>query len=180
MPVIPSFETDRLILRGPSMDDFEPFAAFYASDRAKFVGGPLGKEGSWRMLAMEIGHWMLKGYGRWTVVLKDTGEPIGMIGPFCPHGWPEPEIGWDLFNGFEGKGYATEAALAARTYAYDILGWDTAISLVKTGNEGSAAVALRLGAKPDGEFTHERHGTMTIYRHPAPTELSDGGIEAYS
>ncbi|WP_146346194.1 GNAT family N-acetyltransferase [Falsiphaeobacter marinintestinus] len=180
MPVIPTLETDRLILRGPSMDDFEPFAAFYASDRAKFVGGPLDKEGSWRMLAMEIGHWMLKGYGRWTVALKDTTEPIGMIGPFCPHGWPEPEIGWDLFNGYEGKGFATEAAVASRDYAYDILGWDTAISLVKYGNDKSAALALRLGAKPDGDFTHDRHGLMQVYRHPAPQELTDGGIEAYS
>lgn len=180
MPVIPTIETDRLILRGPTQGDFDPFAAFYASDRAKFVGGPLGREMSWRMLAMEIGHWVLKGYGRWMVTLKDGGEPIGLIGPFYPEGWPEPELGWDLFNGFEGKGYATEAALAARDYAYDVLGWDTAVSLVVPGNDKSAAVALRMGAVPDGTFTHERHGLMHVYRHPAPDEVSDGGMEAYS
>lgn len=177
---IPTLTTPRLTLRAPGAQDFDAFADFYASPRASFVGGPLSREQSWRMLAMEIGHWTLRGYGRWTVALKDTGEPVGMVGPFCPEGWPEPEIGWDLYNGFEGHGYATEAARAAREYAYDILGWPTAISLVKPGNDRSAAVALRLGATPDGSFTHERHGVMQVWRHPAPGELADGGMEAYA
>ena len=180
MTLIPTLTTERLILRAPEARDIAPFAAFYASDRARFVGGPLTAEGSWRMLAMEIGHWTLKGFGRWIAETKDSGEAVGLIGLFEPEGWPEPEIGWDLFNGFEGKGYATEAGQAARSYAYDILGWPTAISLVKPGNDGSAAVALRLGAYADGSITHERHGPMQVYRHPAPVELADGGIEAYS
>jgi len=177
---IPTLKTDRLILRAPTQADFAPFAEFYASERSHFVGGPLSAELSWRMLAMEVGHWSLTGYGRWIVEEAETGAAVGLVGLFNPHGWPEPEIGWDLFTGFEGKGYATEAALAARAYAYDILGWDTAISLVKDGNDASAAVALRMGAKADGDYTHERHGHMFIYRHPAASELADGGMEAYA
>lgn len=177
---IPTLETDRLILREPQAKDFAPFAEFYASDRAKFVGGPLTPEGSWRMLATEIGHWSLKGFGRWIVEHKDTGAAVGLVGLFEPEGWPEPEIGWDLFNGFEGQGFATEAALAARSYAYDVLGWTTTISLVKPENTASAAVAHRMGARQDGVFTHERHGALNIWRHPAPAEMSDGGMEAYA
>lgn len=178
--VIPTLTTDRLILRAPDARDFAPFAEFYASDRAAFVGGPLSAEQSWRMLAMEIGHWTLRGFGRWTLETKDTGDIVGLVGLFDPEGWPEPEIGWDLYTGFEGRGYATEAGRAARAYAYDILGWPTAISLVKSGNDGSAAVAARLGARPDGHFTHERHGAMAIWRHPAPDDCADGGMEAYA
>ncbi|MCA0870753.1 GNAT family N-acetyltransferase [Seohaeicola saemankumensis] len=177
---IPTLETSRLILRAPGPQDFAPFADFYASPRADFVGGPLSPELSWRMLAMEIGHWTLKGFGRWTVETRDGGDIVGMVGLFEPEGWPEPEIGWDLFNGFEGKGYATEAGEAARAYAYDILGWTTAISLVKPDNTGSASVAQRLGARHDGDFTHERHGFMHVYRHPAPDALVNGGVEAYA
>jgi len=180
MTVIPTLETQRLILRAPEARDFAPFAAFYVSDRASFVGGPLTAEASWRMLAMEIGHWSLKGFGRWIVETRQGGDAVGLVGLFEPEGWPEAEIGWDLFNGFEGHGYATEAGLAARNYAYGVLGWPTAISLVKPRNDGSAAVAARLGARPDGTFTHERHGPMAIWRHPAPAELADGGIEAYA
>ena len=179
---IPQLETKRLILRAPGPQDFGPFAEFYASPRANFVGGPLTAEAAWRMLAMEIGHWTLKGFGRWTVTLKGDEEDtaIGMVGLFEPEGWPEPEIGWDLFKGQEGKGYATEAGRAARSYAYDVLGWETAISLVKPTNTASARVAKRLGARMNGAFTHERHGTMQIWRHPGPEEFDDGGMEAYA
>lgn len=177
---IPTLETERLILRAPGPQDIAPFAAFYASPRADFVGGPLTAEGAWRMLAMEIGHWTLKGFGRWIVTTKGSDEAAGMVGLFEPEGWPEPEIGWDLFNGHEGKGYATEAGAAARTYAYTVLGLPTVISLVKPANVASAKVAQRLGARHDGDFVHERHGPMQIWRHPGPDELTDGGMEAYA
>ncbi|MDD8022883.1 MAG: GNAT family N-acetyltransferase [Paracoccaceae bacterium] len=170
---IPVLETERLILRGPGPQDVAPFVAFYASDRAGFVGGPCGAEPAWRMLAMEIGHWTLRGYGRWIAEDKATGAAVGMIGLFNPEGWPEPEIGWDLFNGFEGQGYATEAARAARRYAYDVLGLPTVISLMRVANTASARVAERLGARLEGQFTHERHGLMNIWRHPAPADLRE-------
>lgn len=180
---IPQLETERLILRAPGPQDFDVFAGFYASDRAKFVGGPLDREGSWRMLAMEIGHWHMAGFGRWIVTPKsgdNAGETAGLVGLFAPEGWPEPEIGWDLFDGHEGKGYATEAAIAARAYAYDVLCWPTAISLVKPANDGSARVCLRLGCTRDDDFDHPRHGTVQVWRHPAPDTLVNGGMEAYS
>jgi len=152
---VPVLETQRLRMRALDLADFEPLAAFYASDRAAFVGGPMTPEQVWRTLALEVGHWSLRGYGRWAVEVRATGALAGVIGPWYPHGWPEPEVGWDMMNGFEGKGYAAEAARAALDHAFDALGWTTAISLVADGNTRSAALAERLGARPDGVFTHE-------------------------
>ncbi|KAA2313571.1 N-acetyltransferase [Pseudooceanicola sediminis] len=177
---IPTLTSERLTLRGPDARDIDALSAFYASDRSRFVGGPMNREQTWRQLATEIGHWTLRGYGRWMVDLTATGATVGMVGLWNPEGWPEPEIGWDLMNGHEGHGYATEAALTARAYAYDVLGWSTAISLVKPGNDGSAHVALRLGARMDGEYSHVRFGHLDIYRHPAPADLVNGGAEAYA
>ncbi|MBN2906534.1 MAG: GNAT family N-acetyltransferase [Rhodobacteraceae bacterium] len=168
MAPAPTLETERLILRIPGVADFPALRAFYAAPRSRFVGGPKTPEGAWRQLATEIGHWALRGYGRWIVEDKESGAACGLIGLWNPEGWPEPEIGWDLFEGFEGRGYATEAARAARAHAYDTLGWPTAISLVNPDNTASARVAERMGARPDGHFTHENFGTVTIYRHPAP------------
>ncbi|GHF57724.1 GNAT family N-acetyltransferase [Seohaeicola zhoushanensis] len=177
---IPTLRTERLVLRAPRQDDFEVFAAFYAGPRSHFVGGPLTRELAWRMLAMEAGHWQLRGFGRWIVEERASGQAVGLVGLFEPEGWPEPELGWDLFDGHEGKGFATEAAEAGRAFAYDVLGWTTLISLVKPKNEASARVATRLGCRRDGEFVHERHGPMRIFRHPAPDALADGGMEAYA
>ncbi len=173
MTQIPTLTTDRLTLRAPGPQDFEPMVEFYASDRSKFVGGPTTPELTWRNLAAEIGHWTLRGYGRWSVEETATGKMVGTVGPWNPHGWLAPELGWDLMNGFEGKGYATEAAFAARAYAYETLKWPTAISLVAVGNDASARVAERLGCTQEPElFEHERHGTLRVFRHPAPETLS--------
>ncbi|MEO3478717.1 GNAT family N-acetyltransferase [Phaeobacter sp. CAU 1743] len=177
---IPTIETERLILRAPDMSDFDVMCEFYASERATYVGGQMKPEQVWRHLACEIGHWHMLGYGRWMVDEKSTGKVAGNIGLWNPHGWPEPEIGWDLFEGFGGKGYATEAATAARSFAYDVLSWDTVISLVNPENHASRAVAKRLGARRDGDYTHPRLGTLELWRHLSPAEVTDGGMEAYA
>ena len=169
----PTLETDRLLLRAPALQDLDAMTEFYASERSRFVGGPQSRELVWRTLAMEAGHWALQGFGRWTLVEKDTGAPIGTVGLWHPEGFPERELGWDLFNGATGKGYATEAALAARRFAYDTLGWTTLISLIADGNTGSEGVANRLGATYDYDFTHERYGPMRVFRHPGPDALGD-------
>ncbi|MFK7877382.1 MAG: GNAT family N-acetyltransferase [Paracoccaceae bacterium] len=166
---IPTLHTDRLTLRALNASDFGPLCAFYASDRARFVGGPATAEQTWRILAGEIGHWTLRGYGRFCVVDTETDQMVGLVGPWNPYGWPEAEIGWDLMNGFEGRGYATEAAKAARDFAFNTLGWTTAISLVAIGNDASARVAQRLGCIEDAErFIHERFGETRVFRHPMP------------
>ncbi|EAQ03107.1 acetyltransferase, GNAT family protein [Pseudooceanicola batsensis HTCC2597] len=174
---IPTLTTDRLTLRAPEERDFDVFAGFYASERSAFVGGPLDRDRAWRQLATETGHWALRGYGRWSVEETATGALAGMVGLWDPEGWPEAEIGWDLYEGFEGRGYATEAAEAARAYAYDVLGWSTAISLVAPGNTASAAVATRLGAVKEGAIDHPRLGHLHVYRHPGPDALADGRQE---
>ena len=170
---IPVIETERLILRAPAARDLPALYGFYDSERSSFVGGPMSHELAWRQLGLEIGHWVLRGYGRWTVEEKATGATAGMVGIFNPEGWPEAEIGWDLFEGFEGRGYATEAALATRGFAYGTLGLKTIISLIKPANLASAGVARRMGAVREGGFTHERHGPMEVWRHLSPEQLKE-------
>lgn len=175
---IPRLETDRLILRAPCEADVAAEAAFFASDAARFVGGPLREDETWRLIAKLLGHWVMRGYGFWGVDEKATGTYLGHVGLWYPLGWPEPEIGWTLMNHATGKGYATEAALAARLYAYDVLGWSTAISLIDPENNASKAVAKRLGADFEDHFDHPGFGKMEIWRHPAAD--ADGGPEAYA
>ncbi len=177
---IPRLETERLILRAPSEADLDAEAEFYASAAADFVGGHKTRSETWRLIALFLGHWALRGYGFWGVEEKDTGTYVGRVGLWFPDGWPEPEIGWTLMTSATGNGYATEAAMAARTHAYDVLGWDTAISLIDPDNHASKAVAKRLGAAFDYHYEHPKFGTSEIWRHPAPADLVNGGMEAYA
>jgi len=158
---IPKLETERLILRAPRPADFPAFADFYASPRSQFVGGPATAEQSWRFLAGELGHWPLRGYGRWAVEEKSSGKLAGIIGPWNPEGWPEPELGWDLMNGFEGKGYATEAAQAIIEYAFRELGFSYVHAATDPENIASNNVARRLGMTL--QDTRIMEGKMTMF-----------------
>ncbi len=177
---IPVLETDRLILRAHRENDIAAEKAFFDTDASKFVGGPLPAHRAWRTVAMMMGHWALRGFGFWALEEKATGAYVGRAGLWFPDGWMEREIGWTLMNDATGKGYATEAADAARSYAYDILGWDTAISQIDPKNDGSKGVARRLGACFESTYEDPEYGEIEIWRHPAPADLVNGGMEAYA
>ncbi|MDP3897367.1 MAG: GNAT family N-acetyltransferase [Mesorhizobium sp.] len=169
--MIPTLETDRLILRAMKSDDFEPFAAFYASEAARFVGGPEDRVASWRRMAAYAGCWTLRGYGKFVAEEKATGAPVGIFGPSYPEGWPEPEIGWTVLPRFEGRGYAIEAAARTISFAYDELGWTTVMSAIFPGNERSVRLAGRLGAQHEGSIEVRPYGALEIYRHLPPDDF---------
>ena len=110
---VPVLQTARLTLREPRAADFSAMLAFNDSPRSRFVGGGRDRQWVWRGLLANIGLWALRGYGFFSVDTKQ-GDFIGRVGVIFHDGWDEPELGWHLYDGFEGQGYAAEAALAAR------------------------------------------------------------------
>lgn len=168
--------TERLILRKPAAHDVDTVVTFFLSDRAAHVGGPYDQGKAWRQFAAEVGHWDLLGFGMWAVTTKESDQIIGLVGPWCPIDWPETEIGWLMFEGSEGKGYAFEAAQAAVSHAFTELGWDTAVSYIAEENTRSIALAERLGAVYDPNAPQPKPDQpCLIYRHPRPapqTEMS--------
>ena len=171
MTVAPVIETERLILRPNRPEDFDAYAAFYATDRARLRGGVKTRAQAWIQFAAEIGHWSLRGYGFWAVENKAAGAYCGQVGLWNPEGWAEPEIGWLMMEGFEGKGYAHEAALRARAYAYDTLGWTRAASCISEGNDRSIRLAERMGATFDRRFPRDGMPDHLVYIQPAPETL---------
>ena len=169
---IPTLTTQRLRMRAPRWSDFEAYAAYRASHRTAHVGGPRDRRESFGDFCALIGHWALRGYGRWIVADRTTDAPLGVVGLYYPEDWPGPEIAWTVFEEAEGRGVAYEAARAARAYAYGTLGWTSAVSLVTEDNLRSQALARRLGAVEEGEFRHERLGRLVIFRHPGPEALT--------
>ena len=67
----------------------------------------------------------------------------------------------------EGTGIASEAAAAAVKHAYDVLGWETAVSYIAHTNARSIRLAEKLGAKLDVAATGPTPDTL-VYRHPVP------------
>lgn len=176
---IPRLETPRLVLRAPAESDFPAMLAFNASPRAAFVGGGSDRQTVWRALLSNIGHWALRGYGFWSVDTR-AGDFVGRVGVICHDGWPEPELAWHLFDGHEGHGYASEAAIAARDDAATRLGMGPLVSMIDPANTRSLALAARLGARLERDHPGKAPRTYQIWRHPDADTLTDGGIEAYA
>lgn len=164
----PVIETERLALRQPGAGDWPVWAGFMGSERARYVGGPADGEVAWRALATVIGHWTLRGFGSFVFTLRGSDAPLGLAGPWYPQGWPEREIGWTVWTpDAEGRGYAFEAAAAARRHAFRALGWATAVSYIDPRNARSIALARRLGAVEDRDAPR-KDADHLVFRHPAP------------
>ncbi len=147
----PFLMTERLILRPPSAEDFDGWAAFASdSETMRHLGGTKGRSEAWRMLCMMVGAWQVRGYAMFSMILRDTGQWVGRTGPWMPEGWPGTEVGWGVAREYAGKGFAHEAAVASIDYAFDVLGWDNVIHTIDPANTASVALAERLGSYDQG------------------------------
>jgi len=104
--------------------------------------------------------------GVFSIALPQTNEAIGFAGIWFPIDIPEPELCWSLYDGHTGKGYATEAATAARQWANSSARLEALVSYIHPDNESSQAVATRLGAIEVGSTTL-RGEPRRLFRHPA-------------
>ena len=165
MPLVegPRLSTPRLLLRPPDAGDFRGWCEFHADPHTmEHLGGVQHEADAWRSFASFVGAWQLGGPCMFSVVEKASGEWIGRIGPWLPHLWPVNEVGWGIRHGFEGRGYAFEAAEMAVQYAFDKLGWDSVSHLIADENTRSQALAQRLGARPVGES--QMPGSLAKYQ----------------
>ena len=144
-------QTPRLVLRLPRVEDLGEWATFCAdAETMRFLGGAKSRTDTWREMMSITGAWGLLGFSMFSVVERDTGAWVGRVGPWYPDGWPGREIAWGIARGFEGRGYATEAAAATIDYAVGTLGWVHVIHTIDPDNAGSIAVARRLGSVNEG------------------------------
>ncbi|SPH16637.1 hypothetical protein DEA8626_00147 [Defluviimonas aquaemixtae] len=162
---IPSLTTERLILRCPVREDFEPFAAILASPRARLMGGPFDRSGAWSFFASDLASWHLDGYGGWSVTDRASGHFLGQVAIAKPARFPETELGWCVTEEAEGKGIAFEAAETARRWGFAVRGLETLVSYIDPANARSIALAERLGAVRD-DAAERADPDDLVYRHP--------------
>jgi len=157
-------ETTRLILRELEQNDF--------NDVCKLLQDPVvmyAYEGAFNN--QEVQDWLDKqfkryqndGFGLWGVVEKNSKELIGQCGiTYQEYDDRQiPEIGYLFRKEFWHKGYATEAAMACKKYAFNILGFNEVYSIIRDTNISSQNVALRNGMTIVATFTkHYRNIDM--------------------
>lgn len=160
----PTLRTERLVLRPLQAADFPAYGAFLATERSRFMGGPYRGWAAWGMFCHEIACWELYGHGGLLIERLSDGAAMGVVevndGPL----FPEKELGWMLYEGFEGQGYATEAAAALRNWAFRELRLTSLVSYFHPNNAASIAVARRLGAERDDAAPRQDPEDL-VYRH---------------
>lgn len=160
-------KTARLVLREMTMDDLPAMRAIVQDEQTMYAWGHAwSEEETVAGLEKQLRAYHEDGYGRWAVVLKETGVVIGMCGLL----WWEtdtdrvPEIGYLFNRAYRHNGYAAEAAIACKRYAFDSLGFDEVYSLIKDTNYPSMNVAIRMGMLVRGRYIkHYRRENMPHY-----------------
>jgi RimJ/RimL family protein N-acetyltransferase len=162
-------ETERLELRPFTPADHADYARYCADPEVmRYVGAGQANppEITWRSMAGMLGHWEMLGYGIWAVALKG-GPVVGHAGYIDVPGWPGFELAYLLGREHWGKGYAQEATATALRIAYETLGKQRVISLIRPANAPSIALATKLGAVREGSV--ELMGSSAeLYVHRDP------------
>lgn len=161
----PLIRTERLLLRPYRLEDFPHLLTFYETDRAAFIGGKLSPRQVWDGFMNCIGQWSVLGFGGWAVEETASGALVGEVAVHRPVDYPETELGWLLFDGFESRGYAYESAFAARHWAFSELGLSSIVSYIDRDNARSIRLAERLGATIDPQAATPNGDPCYAYRH---------------
>jgi RimJ/RimL family protein N-acetyltransferase len=174
MPAVPAIDTERLSLRGHTLDDFEASTALWSDPEVtRYIGGrPQSREEVWTRLLRYIGHWSLLGFGYWVVRERGSARFIGEVGlaeyrrEIDPPIEGAPEAGWVMAPAARGKGYATEAVRAALAWGASAFGpAQRTVCIIDPGNLASIRVAEKVGFALAGEASY-RHEPSLLFERP--------------
>ena len=165
--------TERLTMRPHELSDFDDGVRLWTDAEVvrQISGVPATREQSWTRLLRYMGHWYALGYGYWVVRETATGAFVGEVGFADYHRQIDPpldgipELGWALVGEARGKGYATEAVLAAIEWAKQHLPSVGKIAcIIAPENRESLRVAEKAGFKLAHETTYQRNPTHVFER----------------
>lgn len=154
-------ETRRLRLREMTQDDYGALCKILQDGEVMYAYEHTFSDGevqAW--LKRQLERYREYGFGLWAVILKESGELIGQCG-LTMQACPEQqvlEVGYLFQKAFWHQGYATEAAVACREYAFDILKADEVYSIIRDTNFTSQNVAIRNGMTVKGRFVKHYYG----------------------
>jgi RimJ/RimL family protein N-acetyltransferase len=149
-------ETDRLLLREMAEDDFPALCKILQDEEVMYAyEGALSDVEARAWLEKQQRNYKVWGFGLWAVVLKDTGEMIGQCGLTRQPVRDKEllEVGYLFQKAFWHCGYATEAAVACKEYAFTKLNAPEVCSIIRDTNTASQNVAKRNGMSHADTFT---------------------------
>lgn len=160
-------ETGRLILRELTEADI-PLLTPIMSDEETMQYYPMKFDAPYirKWLANSMESYRKHGFGRWGIIVKETGAFIGDSG-ITYHildGENLPELGFRLCRAYWRHGYGGEASRAIRDWAFRHTGLPALYSFMMTANAASAATAESCGMKLLKRYMDDINGDTFLYR----------------
>ena len=159
-------ETDRLILRNYSMDDFDALYEIMSDEEImRHYPKPFDEEKTRNWIQWNLDNYKTCGFGLWAAVLKETGDFIGDCGITIQNidGEFLPEIGYHIHKKYWRRGYAGEAARAVRDWVFQNTDYGIIYSYMKYTNVGSYSTAIATGMKKVKEYPDSKNGISYVY-----------------
>lgn len=141
-------ETDRLILRPLTADDYDDYLALANEPEVARFTLPLSPAEASERLCDTEREWAERGYGRMAILDRNDRRFLGRSGLHLWSQFDETEIGWSLKPSEWGRGYASEAARACLEWGFAKLTLPYITAMIQPDNERSLAVARGLGFEP--------------------------------
>jgi len=141
-------QTPRLTLREMRNEDaFDLLEIFSDPEAMRFYPSTRNLTETKTWVHSNIERYQRHGFGIWVVQSNIGMEFLGQCGLILQdvEGKQDLEIGYMFLRRHWGQGFATEAALACRDYAFERLRYRRVISLIDPGNIASRRVAEKLG-----------------------------------
>lgn len=154
-------ETDRLFLREMKQSDFADLCEILQDEETMYAyEHAFSDEEAQEWLHKQLDRYKNDGFGLWAVILKSSGEFVGQCGITWQDvgGETVPEVGYLLKRKHWHKGYAAEAAIGCKNYAFDTLGFDRVYSIIRDNNYASQRVAERNGMTVVNKITKYYYG----------------------
>lgn len=169
---MPEIRTERLILRAPRMDDAEPLMAVFGDPRAmRYISHGTTRSIDEVRASLEKKVRCLADHGvtLFTLIERDSGDIIGDCG-IIPIDWTEPEfeLAYRLRPSAWGRGYATEAGIAAMDHAWRETGLDTVYAVTDLDNFASQRVLTKIGFTDDGVTDKYYDASLRFFRFDRP------------
>ncbi|HYW17039.1 MAG TPA: GNAT family N-acetyltransferase [Allosphingosinicella sp.] len=169
----PVLETERLRLRPFRAGDLDSqWASMTDPEVVRFLGGVAqSREETWRKILGSPGLWALLGYGYWVAERRGDGAYLGQIGfadfkrDMSPGIEGIPEMGWIMAREAQGRGYATEAVLAALDWADAALGGGEIVAIISHENGASIRIAEKAGFSHREEAAYKGEPIL-LFRRP--------------
>jgi len=159
-------KTERLLLREMTIDDLSATREIVCDEQTMYTwNGAWTDEENLEGLQKQINGYREDGFGRWAVVLKETGKVIGICGlMWCDSDNKKVlEIGYLFNRAFWHNGYAAEAANACKEYAFKTLNFDEVFSIIRDNNYAAMNVAIRNGMLVRGSFIKHYKGVDMLH-----------------